>query len=348
MDIVISKALDWCISHQVPFCAFREPDSDIINFYSSPAASEPGRKPATDADYFFIGAFNEPLAQARIIPFEMDAAKTLTTLPIPAEAQASEIKEVSTCREDYLQGVSNLISDLKDRGEAKTVISRVQVTQGRFDPVKAFASLMDGARHLFCSCFYHPCIGFWIGATPELLLDCDLGHGTFRTVALAGTKAADQEWDDKNRREQALVSQYVSGVLDRLGLAYERSATHDLSFNSLRHLVTEFNGGLGCADPASIIDALNPTPALCGYPKEVALADIARIEKSPRGFYGGIIGFKQGQRLRAYVNIRCLNFTQNAYAIRAGGGILAESDAEAEWEETRNKMASLKSLLRID
>ena len=46
-------------------------------------------------------------------------------------------------------------------------------------------------------------------------------------------------------------------------------------------------------------------------------------------------------QVKAYVNLRCAQFSENAYCIYAGGGVTAESDAESEWSETSAKGASL-------
>ncbi len=344
MDTLIREALELSIMHHVPYCAFREPDSETVQFYSAP---KPAKAPATDC--FFASEFAEPFSHSKFIPFQLDAEQTVNHLRQSPNlyVPVSEPELANTGKEEYVKAVNALIEELKSQGIAKTVVSRSAVFHESLPPVEAFENILAKGKGLFCSCWYHPETGYWLGATPELLADCNLCDRSFRAVALAGTKVADEAWDNKNRLEQRIVSDYIAECLSTLGLSFTQGEVRDKAFGHLRHLATDFYGDMGCATPEQIIDAINPTPALCGYPKETALADIARCEKSSRGYYGGCIGYRTEREFKAFVNIRCINFyPAGAYVIRAGGGILASSSAEAEWQETERKISSLRSLIQ--
>lgn len=346
MDPVTRWALNWCISNHVPFCAFREPGKDNVDFYSAPSLLK--NTEGVQTNRFFIGEFNQPFAESYFIPMEYDAQQTLEVRPYGPKNGGKRLAAVNTDHEYYIESVGQLIDDLHARGIAKTVISRMTVRDGRLPAADAFEYLTKRANNLFCSCCFHPKAGYWLGATPEIMLEADKASNKFHTVALAGTKATDEAWDEKNIQEQTIVSDYIAHALNGLGADFSKSEMHNMDFGSLQHLATDFNGCLNDLDAAEIINALNPTPALCGYPKEQALADIAKIEKQPRGCYGGVIGFQRGSVTKAYVNIRSIHFGPTKYVLRAGGGILADSNPEAEWQETDRKITNLLKLINIE
>ena len=95
---------------------------------------------------------------------------------------------------------------------------------------------------------------------------------------------------------------------------------------------------------------LSPTPALGGFPRDEALALIARHEGLDRGRYGGAIGWFDTQGDGAFaVTIRCAELSADRHSARlfAGGGIVADSEPSAELAETQAKFqAMLAAIIR--
>ena len=93
------------------------------------------------------------------------------------------------------------------------------------------------------------------------------------------------------------------------------------------------------------LSLLHPTPAVCGLPRDNALATIRLAEPDARSFYAGFSGplFLHGET-RLYVSLRCMELIGDRASLYAGGGIMPESTVETEWEETRRKMATMRSL----
>lgn len=326
----------------MPFAAWRMPDAEEVSFCASPSLmTNPDSH--IGADGFFICPFARPFAEAVNIPFEIGVADILNMdapnrhLPtLPCE---------STDKAEYLNRLSALISNLKARGNAKTVISTVKTEDIRStDPASRIAMmakhLFDNGKGLFCNCWYHPRLGLWMGATPELLLSI---HGReLKTVALAGTTAIGSEWDEKNKAEQQFVVDYIADALVANNANPQISPTYEAAFGQLKHLRTDFSVSLpDCAAIEAIIDSLNPTPALCGYPKEQALSDIAAIESHRRQCYGGVVGVARGADLDAFVNIRCAQIGAGQCKFYTGGGITADSVPESEWAEAQAKRRQL-------
>ncbi|MDE7125806.1 MAG: chorismate-binding protein, partial [Muribaculaceae bacterium] len=192
----------------------------------------------------------------------------------------------------------------------------------------------------------------WIVATPELLYSYDKQNRTSHTMALAGTRECTGDslpWDEKNTHEHALVADYISRKLKQAGLEPKITGPHTSHFGKIEHLCTSFDifdKHLSEDRVFSIIDALNPTPAVAGYPKETAIASIGRVEKHNRSCYGGYIGLSTDKSYTAVVNLRCLSFTSDKYCIYAGGGIMPESNIQNEWDETEAKSALARSIIK--
>ncbi len=98
-----------------------------------------------------------------------------------------------------------------------------------------------------------------------------------------------------------------------------------------------------------LVAALHPTPAVGGWPRADALALIDRLEAGARGRYAGPVGWvdRDGNGSWA-VGIRSVSIDGNEARLWAGVGVVADSDPDAELEETRAKFAAtLQHLVRL-
>ena len=193
--------------------------------------------------------------------------------------------------------------------------------------------------------------GTWLTATPETLLrhDADGWH----TMALAGTmdgadprSATPEGWSAKNREEQACVSRYIADRLRPFARTWQASATRPTDAAGLRHLRTDFTFTTGAGVRlSSLLEALHPTPAVCGWPAGEALAVILDAEPHARRYYAGFSGpLGLGGETAFYVSLRCMELTAASARLYAGGGILKESREEDEWQETCRKMQPMLRL----
>lgn len=345
MDEKVFQSIERCVRWLMPFAAWRMPDAESVSFCAAPSLmADPNRK--ADGKGFFISQFAHPFAEASWIPFEIGADEVLS-MENPTQS-LPQLPSESTNKSDYISRLASLIGRLKDRGYAKTVISTVTTTNiPQTRPVDIAKHLFDNAKGLFCNCWYHPRLGLWMGATPELLLS--VRGDKLRSVALAGTTAVGHDWDVKNKAEHQFVVDYIADALAMHSANVSISSTYDVNFGQLKHLRTDFNADLTPnTDVADLIDALNPTPALCGYPKQQALSDIAEIESHQRKCYGGLVGVANDTSLDAFVNIRCVCLGAGQCKSYSGGGITADSEPEAEWAEAQAKRLQLMHFLNLD
>lgn len=259
------------------------------------------------------------------------------SLPMPAQ---------STPHDAYIAGISDVIHRLAEAGEGKAVISRVVVydapaidTAWWCDMLgRLFAADNDSLRYVA-----NTQAGLWIGATPERLISIDKRTGQFSTMALAGTRPLSMHgtpWDDKNIYENSLVGKYITGRLREVGASVAASELTTLTYRDIEHLMQPITGSLGNVDATTAVDAINPTPALAGYPMDEALRIITATEAHDRGMYGGTITLESADRLDVYVNLRCCRISDGHVALYGGGGITSDSEPEQEWNEAASKLAA--------
>lgn len=193
----------------------------------------------------------------------------------------------------------------------------------------------------------------WLGESPEQLGVRD--GRRLGTVALAGTRlrgadaASDRALElellrsDKDRREQAAVADWIGGRLEQI--TGHRPATGPLQvvkLPSLQHLGRRLDVTLeeGAPDRAWL-DALHPTPALCGAPRVDVRRWLRDAEDFDRGLYGGVLGWLQPSRAEMYVTIRGALVRDRQVSVYAGAGVVEGSEPAAEWAETGAKLAAV-------
>jgi isochorismate synthase len=200
----------------------------------------------------------------------------------------------------------------------------------------------------------------FLGATPERLVRTE--GRTFRTVAVAGTigRGADATEDaalaaellasEKDREEQAIVVATIRDQLAPIAETLEVAARPSvMTLRFVQHLVTEISGtlleGRGLL---SLGGLLHPTPAVGGEPRELALALLDEHEGFERGWYAGPVGWlgADGDG-ELCVALRCGIVDRTHAALFAGCGIVADSDPDREWEESRIKLRAVVSALGI-
>ena len=110
-------------------------------------------------------------------------------------------------------------------------------------------------------------------------------------------------------------------------------------YSHVMHLVSRVQGRLEDGkDGFDLLRATFPAGTLTGAPKIRAMELIAQYEKSPRGIYGGAAGyFSFTGDMDMAITIRTMVLENGVLTMRAGAGIVADSDPAKEYEETVNK-----------
>ncbi len=196
----------------------------------------------------------------------------------------------------------------------------------------------------------------FISCSPERLYRREQDH--LFTEALAGTirrsgdeatdaaLAAELLTDSKNQLENRLVHADILSRLAPLTTSASLTEPRILKLRLLQHLKCDIEAELkpGVCD-WQLLDALHPTPAVGGAPREAALAFIREFEPHDRGWYAGACGMLSRETSEFSVAIRSARVTAQTITLFAGAGIVAGSEPAAEWAELDNKIANVLSLL---
>jgi anthranilate synthase component 1 len=120
-------------------------------------------------------------------------------------------------------------------------------------------------------------------------------------------------------------------------------------YSHVMHLVSNINCDIedGC-DAWDLLRASFPAGTLSGAPKVRAMEIIADLEQRPRGPYGGAVGYVSfSGNMDLAITIRTACIENGLLTVRAGAGIVADSDPEAERLETVNKAMAIQRALEL-
>lgn len=195
-----------------------------------------------------------------------------------------------------------------------------------------------------------------VGSSPEVLIKKQ--GSTVSAYPLAGSAARHPDplrdaevgkqlaASAKNLEEHQYVVDHLRDILTPYCSRLDISETPEVTqTNEMWHLATPIVGTLRDSTMTALELAVHvhPTPAICGTPTDAAEALIQTAE-SDRGFYAGAVGWCDDSGDGEYmVAIRCAEVSGDGRSARAwaGGGIVADSDAEEELEETTAKLQTI-------
>lgn len=255
-------------------------------------------------------------------------------------------------REIHLELVRKSISELNKGNLDKVVVARRFSIPYPGNVFSVYFELLKWYPDAFCYLWYHPDIGLWMGASPELLLRHS--RGTAETIALAGTRPADPDealptWTEKERHEQQLVSDFIVGEILKLGMEPQSGQVRNIRAGNLWHLGTAIRVSVQPFQLPLLLGALHPTPAVCGLPREEATTFIGMNENFNREYYTGYlgeVGMEEPGYFEFFVNLRCVQFIDGKAYLYVGGGITSDSEPGAEWQETQEKSTTMLSVLK--
>jgi menaquinone-specific isochorismate synthase len=317
----------------------------LLSADEEPAANEAQLREALQRCYTSLLEFaerGEPGATA------LTKAKHTVTYPMPYATWAQMIERA---KDQFQSGVLQ-----------KVVLARVcEVQLPRLvDLVGALTYLQRRYAECYTFLFEPQPHHAFFGATPELLIATQGKH--FTTMGLAGSAKRGATPDEdarladallnsaKDRYEHALVVAAVQQRLEPLAEALDIPDTPSVyTLSNIHHLYTPIHGTLQEANGVlPLVETLHPTPALGGAPRELALAFISAAETVTRGWYAAPVGWIDHKLDGAFgVAIRSAIAQRQRAWLYAGAGIVAESEAQKEWEETGWKFRPIQEALGV-
>jgi menaquinone-specific isochorismate synthase len=197
----------------------------------------------------------------------------------------------------------------------------------------------------------------FFGSSPEMFLKVSNNIAEVESVAGSAARGEKSESDfelerslktsDKNHQEHLIVSQFISNILfrysDNVRIIEEKQIR---KLDNIQHLITRISAELNSNENLfELIDALFPTPALCGVPKELAKELIRKFETHNRGLYSGLVGLMDfNGNCELAVSIRSALVRENKVTAFAGAGLIKNSDPKEEFFETNLKLKTILSL----
>ncbi|NUQ21273.1 MAG: anthranilate synthase component I [Gemmatimonadaceae bacterium] len=196
-----------------------------------------------------------------------------------------------------------------------------------------------------------------VGSSPELLVRVAGSRVTVRPIA--GTRprgrtpgedealTAELLADEKERAEHIMLVDHGRNVVGRIA-RYGSVEVTDLMtverYSHVLHIVSEVRGTLPAnASAIDVFRAVFPAGTMTGAPKVRAMQIIDELEPEPRRAYAGAVGYIAAgdRRMDLAITIRTCVIAGGEASVQTGAGIVADSVAEREWEETENKARAM-------
>lgn len=258
--------------------------------------------------------------------------------------------------QDWCAAVAAATEAIRAGRAVKVVLAR-EVTVDADAPFD-IGALAQRLRAAYPSCTTFAFDGV-LGASPELLVS---RHGDIvRSHPLAGTapRSSDPSTDArlaagllasaKNRWEhQITIDRVHETLLPYCSYLDAEAEPSIVAVANVQHLGTMVEGRLSSPAPSALELALklHPTPAVCGEPRDAALALIEELEALDRGRYAGTAGWVDGGGDGEWVvAIRTAEIDGTRARVFAGNGIVEDSDPDTELAETRAKLQAMLSAL---
>jgi anthranilate synthase component 1 len=198
------------------------------------------------------------------------------------------------------------------------------------------------------------------GASPEKLVSID--QGVVETRPLAGTRSRGRLPDDllakdllKDSKEVAEHMMLVDLARNDVGRVAKPGSVKVTRLKEIEYYArvihisstvqAELRNG---KDVFDAIKAAFPAGTLSGAPKIRAMEIIDALEQSPRGLYGGMVGGIDSEgNLDSCIAIRMATIKEGVATVRAGAGIVYDSDPQQEADETRHKAQAILEGIRL-
>jgi anthranilate synthase component I len=195
-----------------------------------------------------------------------------------------------------------------------------------------------------------------VGSSPEILVRVQDGLATVRPIAGTRKRGTTPEQDKaleddlladpKELAEHLMLIDLGRNDIGRVAQAGSVQLTEKMAierYSHVMHIVSNVTGQLQPGlDALDALAATFPAGTLSGAPKVRAMEIIQELEPHKRGIYGGAIGYIGWcGNMDLAIAIRTAVIKDDQIHVQAGAGVVADSDPQAEWDETMNKAKAM-------
>jgi anthranilate synthase component I len=277
---------------------------------------------------------------------------------IPAKNRTRPLKVQSNFRRsEYLEAVRQSKKYIRAGDIFQVVISQRFSAKTRASPFDIYRELraLNPSPYLF---YLQLNDVYVVGSSPEMLVKVRGRDAFYRPIAGTRWRGKDEAEDlrleremlasEKERAEHIMLVDLGRNDLGRVceygSVKVEKLMTVE-RYSHVMHLVSSLRGGL--REDVDCFDALMscfPAGTVSGAPKVRSMEIIEELEKTRRGIYaGGILYLDFAGNLDSCIALRTMVIKNGTAHVQAGGGIVADSTPEGEYDESVNKS---KALLR--
>jgi anthranilate/para-aminobenzoate synthase component I len=230
-------------------------------------------------------------------------------------------------------------------------------------PLDVYLAIASSAPAAFGACIDFDGT-FVCASSPELFLALDPASGRVATAPIKGTRPRGLDADadaalrrelDQSIKERAELTMILDVERNDLGKVCEPGSVRLLdaprvqTHRTIHHRAALLGGVLKAgATPLDALRAMFPSGSVTGAPKVRAMEVIARLEPVRRGLYTGAFGYVAcSGAVNLAMAIRVMTMKNGEAHYFAGGGIVADSDPDAELNETRWKGSQIERLVEL-
>jgi anthranilate synthase component 1 len=295
-------------------------------------------------------------ASERLAEVVADFERSLPYRREPAEAQAELPEPNSNMSRERFHDMVRQAKDYIIAGDIfQVVVSQRFAVPFRLPPLALYRALrrLNPSPFLFHMDFGHFAV---VGSSPEIQVRLRDGQVTIRPIA--GTRrrgvtpaedaalAEDLLADPKELAEHLMLLDLGRNDVGRVAQVGSVSVTQQNSIEYYSHVMHIVSNVVGTIDPEhDAMDALIagfPAGTVSGAPKVRAMEIIEELEPDRRGIYAGAVGyFGANGAMDTCIALRTAVVTNGTMYVQAGGGIVADSSPEGEFQESCNKARAL-------
>ncbi|MCG8471879.1 MAG: chorismate-binding protein [Desulfobacterales bacterium] len=304
------------------------------------------------------GLYDKAQKRLKRLIQNVESGKGDASFPTP---QAPLVPKPLVSQEAYRNRVEKVKKEIFEGEIFQAVISQPFVCDAPPNPVELYRAqrYINPSPYLYFLNLGKTCL---VGSSPEVMVRLEKGVATLRPIAGTRPRGTTQQEDrhladdllkdEKERAEHLMLVDLGRNDLGRIAKTGTVQVT-DLMvierYSHVMHLVSNI-----CCDVKENLDAFDlikasfPAGTLSGAPKVRAMEIIAQLEEMPRGPYGGAVGYISfSGNMDLAITIRTAVIEEETLTIRAGAGIVADSDPETERQECVSKAKAIEKALAL-
>jgi len=263
--------------------------------------------------------------------------------------------ESNTSKDDFCASVEKAKAYIRDGDIFQVVLSQRYTADYSGDPLPVYRALrnVNPSPYMF---FIQLADAAIVGSSPEMLVR--VTNGRIETCPIAGTRprggsdAEDKRLEAELLADEKEISEHYMlvdlarndvGKVSSFGTVLAKNIGHVEKYSHVMHIVTNVEGQLRPGQSTvDVLTSLLPAGTLSGAPKVRAMEIIDELEPLRRGVYGGAVGYLGFDgNMDTCIAIRSAVIRNGKIHVQAGAGIVADSQPELEYLESRNKAKAL-------